>query len=165
MVGTSIIFFSCVCAVLEHAVNGGNEVYAGLAGLSISFALSVTQSLNWSVRMASDLEAHMISVERVKQYCRLPSEGSHHLPSDATLGNWPSMGEIKFSSAKLRYRPNLPLVLKGINITIPGRSKIGVAGRTGAGKVNTRFCTDNFNATGKLIYFLEHNYDSSFASG
>lgn len=134
MAGTLIIFSACLCVVLEHGSQGGNETFAGLAGLSISFALSVTQSLNWSVRMGSDLEAHMVSVERIKQYCKIPSEAPHILPNDQTLQNWPSKGEIVFSSARLRYRPNLPLVLKGLDIRIPPQSKVGVVGRTGAGK-------------------------------
>lgn len=50
LIGTLIIFSACLCAVLEHPRQAGNEAFAGLAGLSISFALSVTQSLNWSVR-------------------------------------------------------------------------------------------------------------------
>lgn len=135
IVGTLIIFSACLCTVLEHGSQGGNETFAGLAGLSISFALSVTQSLNWSVRMGSDLEAHMVSVERIKQYCRIPTEAPHNLPIDLTLENrWPSQGEIVFSSVKLRYRPDLPLVLKGLDIRIPPQSKVGVVGRTGAGK-------------------------------
>ena len=75
LVGTLIILFACLCAVLEHHSQGGNESFAGLAGLSISFALSVTQSLNWSVRMGSDLEANMVAVERIRQYSSITSEG------------------------------------------------------------------------------------------
>lgn len=135
MVGTLIICSSCLCAVLEHGRLGGNESFAGLAGLAISFALSVTQSLNWSVRMASELEANMVSVERVRQYCQLKNEAPHHNFSDKTLRyTWPSDGMILFSDAKLRYRDELPLVLKGLDIQIPGKSKVGVVGRTGAGK-------------------------------
>ena len=66
LAGTGIITFACLCVVLQHGARAGDETFAGAAGLSISFALSVTQSLNWSVRMASDLEAQMISVERVQ---------------------------------------------------------------------------------------------------
>lgn len=135
LVGTLIISSACLCAVLEHRVIGGNETFAGLAGLSISFALSATQSLNWSVRMSSDLEANMVSVERIRQYCKIASEAPHHIPSDSRLvSTWPSDGKIVFSSAELRYRPGLPLVLKGLDIEIPSMSKIGVVGRTGAGK-------------------------------
>lgn len=134
-VGTLIISSACLCAIIEHRMIGGNETFAGLAGLSISFALSVTQALNWSVRMSSDLEANMVSVERIRQYCKITSEAPHHLSSDNSLTyTWPSDGKIIFSAAKLRYRPGLPLVLKGLDIEIPPMSKIGVVGRTGAGK-------------------------------
>ena len=134
LVGTLIIFSACLCAVLEQPYRGGNESFVGIAGLAISFSLSVTQSLNWSVRMGSDLEAAMVSIERIKQYCKINGEAAHVLPTDRALTNWPSNGEIVFTSAKLRYRENLPLVLKGLDITIPKRSKVGVVGRTGAGK-------------------------------
>lgn len=74
-VGTFIIFLSAFMAVLEHGKYGGDETFAGAAGLSISFALSVTQSLNWSVRMSSDLEADMVSVERISQFIKIEPEG------------------------------------------------------------------------------------------
>lgn len=136
LVGTLIICSACLCAVIEHRSQGGSETFAGLAGLSISFALSVTQSLNWTVRMGSDLEANMVAVERIRQYCKITSEASHHLPSDKSLhSTWPSDGGITFSSAKLRYRDGLPLVLKGLDFKINPRSKVGVVGRTGAGKI------------------------------
>lgn len=113
----------------------GDETFARLAGLSISFSLSVTQSLNWAVRMASDFEANMVSVERIEQYCKLPSEAPRQCDTDTNLPpSWPFPGEIDFVQTKLRYRPGLPLVLRGLDIHIPTRSKVGVVGRTGAGK-------------------------------
>ena len=50
------------------AANASRETYAGIAGLAISLAMNITQSLNWSVRMASDMESQMVSVERVQTY-------------------------------------------------------------------------------------------------
>ena len=47
---------------------------------------------------------------------------------------WPSEGAVEFKDARLRYRPGLPLVLNGLNIRIPPRSKVGIVGRTGAGE-------------------------------
>ncbi|KAG7362244.1 multidrug ABC transporter permease/ATPase [Nitzschia inconspicua] len=135
LIGSAIIFFACGAAVWEkQAMLEGNEVFAGLAGLSISYALSVTQSLNWAVRTGSDFEANMVSVERVRQYTQLDQEAPHHKDTDTQLRDWPSRGTIEFRDSKLRYRPGLPLVLKGLNLTIPSQAKVGVVGRTGAGK-------------------------------
>jgi len=135
LIGTLIITFACLASILQHGSRGGDDNFAALAGLSISFALSVTQSLNWSVRMSSDFEANMVAVERIRQYCKTPSEAARHLPKDGTLGlYWPTKGTIEFKNAKMRYRPGLPLVLKGLDLTIPGGAKIGIVGRTGAGK-------------------------------
>eukprot|EP00559_Dactyliosolen_fragilissimus_P007142 CAMPEP_0184860246 /NCGR_PEP_ID=MMETSP0580-20130426/5172_1 /TAXON_ID=1118495 /ORGANISM="Dactyliosolen fragilissimus" /LENGTH=1483 /DNA_ID=CAMNT_0027357283 /DNA_START=38 /DNA_END=4489 /DNA_ORIENTATION=- len=132
LAGTLIILFACLCSVMhQHRT----ESFAGLAGLSISFALSVTQSLNWSVRMGSELEANMVAVERVQQYKRLQCEAPHYMESDLSLHRkWPKNGLIEFSSVWLRYRHNLPYVLKGLSLSIPSQSKVGVVGRTGAGK-------------------------------
>jgi len=126
---------SGLSATLEHIRSGADENFAGLAGLAISYALSVTQSLNWSVRMASDLEANFVAVERIKEYTEIESEAERHTETDDDVGHdWPTMGEIVFKGAALRYRPELPLVLKGLDIKIPAKSKVGVVGRTGAGK-------------------------------
>ena len=140
LAGTLIIFFACLSAVLQHLSQAGNEKFAGLAGLSISFALSVTQSLNWTVRMASDLEASFIAVERVNQYTNettgVPQEASRETTVDADAGSdWPRNGRIVFKGVSLRYRENLPRVLKTIDLVIPPGSKVGVVGRTGSGKV------------------------------
>jgi ATP-binding cassette, subfamily C (CFTR/MRP), member 1 len=133
LIGTLIITFACLCAVLEHTLYGPNEKFAGLAGLAISYALAVTQSLNWSVRMASDMDANMVAVERVQEYMKLDSEASRNTDLDDRIV-WPTRGEIEFRHVKLRYRPELPMILKGLTLRIPGGAKVGVVGRTGAGK-------------------------------
>ncbi|KAL7559536.1 hypothetical protein ACA910_011927 [Epithemia clementina (nom. ined.)] len=134
-IGTLIITFACLSAIFEHWRSGSDVAFAGLAGLAISYSLQVTQSLNWSARMASDMDANMVAVERIDEYTRLENEAARRTPLDAELkGHWPSQGTIVFKGAQLRYRPGLPLVLKGLDITIPGGSKVGVVGRTGAGK-------------------------------
>jgi ATP-binding cassette subfamily C (CFTR/MRP) protein 1 len=61
--GTMIVFVACFVSIMQHGARGGDELFAGLAGLSISFTLSITQALNWTVRMASDLEANMVAGE------------------------------------------------------------------------------------------------------
>lgn len=135
LVGTFIIGFACMTAVIQHVLYETNTNYAGLAGLSISYALSVTQSLAWTVRQASDLEANMVAVERVREYTKLETEGTRTNKTDDDLkAAWPTLGEIEFQNVQMRYRPELPLVLNGLNIRIPVGSKVGVVGRTGAGK-------------------------------
>jgi ATP-binding cassette, subfamily C (CFTR/MRP), member 1 len=133
IIGTVIIAFACCCSIFNHDTINGDEVLAGLYGLSISYALSVTGALNWSVRMASDCEALLVSVERIEEYCKLESEADRHTAEDqiAEEQGWPSEGQIDFVDAQLRYRPNLPLALKGLNIHIPASSRVGVVGRTG----------------------------------
>lgn len=77
----------------------------------------------------------MVSMERILQYCHLESEAPHESDKDRSLSpEWPEKGVIEFKEAKLRYRPGLPLVLKGLNLTIPSQSRVGIVGRTGAGK-------------------------------
>lgn len=130
-----IVMSACLVAVLGHNQFAGNEHFAGVAGLSISFALSITSTLNWTVRMASDVEGNFIAVERIQQYTRIMGEAPRLTSADEGLAmDWPVDGRIEFIDTKMRYRPGLPLVLKGLKINIPARSKVGVVGRTGAGK-------------------------------
>lgn len=138
---------TCLVAVLGHR-HGVDPSFAGLAGLAISFALSVTQSLNWTVRMASDVEANMVAVERIQQYFTIEGEAPRLMSEDDALPGWPSQGSIEFVGAKLRYRKGLPLVLKGLTLSIPAQAKVGVVGRTGkldyAFVQSLAFGADNF---------------------
>lgn len=68
----------------------------------------------------------MVSVERIEQYGKLKTEAPHKLPSDENVDpKWPQHGKVEFKGVKLRYRPGLPLVLKGLDLTIPEQSKVG----------------------------------------
>ena len=92
--------------------------------------VSLTQ---WAVRKTSDVENFMTSVERVMAYTNLDSEPGYkveRLPPE----HWPREGNITFKDVSLTYYPGGPQVLKKINLEIKGGAKIGVAGRTGAGK-------------------------------
>lgn len=109
------------------------SAFAGMAGLGVSLALSVTQSLNWTVRTASDLESQMVSVERVEEYSSMAQEAPHYTPLDPPT-YWPTKGVLEIKNVSMRYRPGLPLVLNNISLNIEAREKIGVVGRTGAGK-------------------------------
>ncbi|KAI5956694.1 YCF1 [Candida theae] len=107
---------------------------AGLVGLSVSYALQITQSLNWIVRMTVEVETNIVAVERCLEYSRLKSEAPEIIPDRRPPHAWPQDGEIKFEHYSTKYRPELDLVLKDINIDIKPKEKIGIVGRTGAGK-------------------------------
>ncbi|KAL7286834.1 hypothetical protein TKK_0018975 [Trichogramma kaykai] len=129
MVGNFIIFFAALFAVLDK-----QEMSSGLVGLSISYALQITQTLNWLVRMTSDVETNIVAVERIKEYGETPQEAPWNKPENDPDKDWPVQGSVEFHDFKVRYREGLDLVLSGLSFKVNGGEKIGIVGRTGAGK-------------------------------
>ncbi|CAN4093072.1 unnamed protein product [Withania somnifera] len=103
-------------------------------GLSQSYGLSLNSVLFWSIFISFFVENRMVSVERLKQFSCIPSEAEWRKTDFVPPPNWPSHGNVELENLQVRYRPNTPLVLKGITLTIRGGEKIGVVGRTGGGK-------------------------------
>uniref|UniRef100_A0A4W4G3P7 ATP-binding cassette, sub-family C (CFTR/MRP), member 2 n=1 Tax=Electrophorus electricus TaxID=8005 RepID=A0A4W4G3P7_ELEEL len=132
--GNLVVFFSALFAVLSR-----DTLDSGLVGLSISYALNVTQTLNWFVRMTSELETNIVAVERVSEYTEIPNEAAW-ITEKRPSADWPSMGRVRFEDYKVRYRPELDLVLHGITCDIESSEKIGIVGRTGAGKSSLTNC-------------------------
>ncbi|KAJ8673709.1 hypothetical protein QAD02_004971 [Eretmocerus hayati] len=129
MVGNLIIFFAALFAVLDR-----DSMNAGLVGLSISYALQITQTLNWLVRMTSDVETNIVAVERIKEYSETPQEAAWDIPDNDPPKEWPARGSVQFHDFKVRYREGLDLVLNGLSFSVNGGEKVGIVGRTGAGK-------------------------------
>ncbi|CAD6187548.1 unnamed protein product [Caenorhabditis auriculariae] len=129
-IGNCIVLFAALFAALTRFTTT-----SGVIGLSVSYALNITTVLNFAVRQITKLETNIVSVERVKEYSETPSEASWHAdeqrkpPSD-----WPTQGCIKLKNYSTRYRPGLSLVVKQLNAEIGPHEKIGIVGRTGAGK-------------------------------
>nr|XP_019066419.2 ABC transporter C family member 10-like [Solanum lycopersicum] len=107
---------------------------SGLTGMAFSYGLSLNAILVWCVQCQCTLENSIISVERLEQYMRIPSEESELVQTNHPLPGWPTCGKVEIRDLKVRYRPNAPLVLQGIRCTFEGGQKIGVVGRTGSGK-------------------------------
>ncbi|KAJ1896492.1 hypothetical protein LPJ66_003952 [Kickxella alabastrina] len=107
---------------------------AGLVGLSIMYALDVTSSLNWSVRNYTEIENSMIQLERVVEYARLPSEASVVIEDNCPAQSWPEQGMVEFKNYSTRYREGLDLVLRDLSFCVLPKQKVGIVGRTGAGK-------------------------------
>ena len=86
------------------------------------------------MKMKTDFRARLNSLERITEYVELPQEAPHRIPEKQPKPSWPESGRIQMRSVHFRYRPNLPLVLKDISVDIKGGMKVGIVGRTGAGK-------------------------------
>ncbi|XP_072320134.1 multidrug resistance-associated protein 1-like [Eucyclogobius newberryi] len=123
-----------VLASALFAVFGRNELSSGLVGLAISHSLQVTGVLSWIVRSWTDVENNIVSVERVKEYAHTPKEAPWRSDPGALSPVWPCSGSITFEDFGLQYRKGLDWALKDINFNIHEGEKIGIVGRTGAGK-------------------------------
>jgi len=106
---------------------------AAIAGLSISYALSITQTLNWAVRQTSEIETNIVSVERITEYSQVKQEAAYK-SENIVDDKWPSKGNVTFKNYSTRYREGLDLVIKNINVEFKAGEKVGIVGRTGAGK-------------------------------
>ncbi|KAK9143916.1 hypothetical protein Syun_013316 [Stephania yunnanensis] len=107
---------------------------AGFIGMAFSYGLSLNVSLVFSIQNQCTIANYIISVERLNQYMHIPSEALEVVEENRPLPHWPSVGRVEIHDLKIRYRPDTPLVLKGINCVFEGGHKIGIVGRTGSGK-------------------------------
>jgi len=128
-VGNLVVLFAALFAVISR-----ESLDPGLVGLSISYALNITQTLNWFMRMTSEVETNIVSVERIIDYSKTPQEASWEVGKVTPPKEWPTNGHIVFDDYQVRYREGLDLVLKGISCEVKGGEKVGIVGRTGAGK-------------------------------
>jgi ABC-type multidrug transport system fused ATPase/permease subunit len=112
------------------------------AGLILTYMLQVIGMVQFMIKQLAEVENSMNSTERIYHYgTGLPQEadvvGGQEVKS---LPAWPESGEIKFNDVQMRYRDGLPLTLKGLDLQVRGGERIGVVGRTGAGKSSIMSC-------------------------
>ncbi|KAF4025940.1 hypothetical protein G4228_017948 [Cervus hanglu yarkandensis] len=132
--GNLMVFFTAVLTVLA-----GNSIDSAIVGLSISYALNITQTLNFWVRKACEIEANAVSIERVCEYENMDKEAPW-ITSKRPPSQWPNKGIVEFVDYRARYRDDLGLALQDITFQTRGEEKIGIVGRTGAGKSTLSNC-------------------------
>ena len=129
VVGILLVFTTGILVVTSRF-----NVDPSIAGLVLSYILTIVQMIQFTVRQLAEVENNMNSTERIYHY-------GTHLEEEAPLHTdvqvrptWPEHGEIIFDNVEMRYRAGLPLVLKGLSMHVRAGERIGVVGRTGAGK-------------------------------
>lgn len=144
--GSFIILFAALFAVFAR-----ESLTPAVVGLSLSYALQTTMIVNFLVRMTADTETNVVSVERIEEYADSKTEASWMLGEIVSFDSiitsrrvlylfmfqdksWPPTGKIEFEDYAARYRDGLDLVVKGISFVVEGGEKVGIVGRTGAGK-------------------------------
>ncbi|CAL5025388.1 unnamed protein product [Urochloa decumbens] len=132
--GGIMIWFTATFAVMQNQRAENQKAFASTMGLLLTYTLNITNLLTAVLRLASLAENSLNAVERVGTYIELPSEAPPVIEDHRPPPGWPSSGVIKFEDVVLRYRPELPPVLHGISFIINGSEKVGIVGRTGAGK-------------------------------
>ncbi|KAK4482367.1 hypothetical protein RD792_009520 [Penstemon davidsonii] len=105
-----------------------------MAGLAVTYGLNLNARLSRWILSFCKLENKIISIERIHQYCHIPSEAPALIEDSHPPSSWPQNGTINLTDLKVRYKESLPIVLHGVTCTFPGGKKIGIVGRTGSGK-------------------------------
>ncbi|RDL35361.1 ABC transporter transmembrane region [Venustampulla echinocandica] len=129
VIGDLVAFFAGAFVVFNIG-----KIDAGSAGLSLSYALSFTENVLWLVRLYSMNEQNMNSVERIKEYLEVEQEAAPIIEKTRPAANWPSEGSVEFVNYTTRYRADLDPVLRDVSFKINPLEKVGIVGRTGAGK-------------------------------
>ena len=128
VIGNLLVFVTGILVVTSRF-----NVSPSIAGLVLSYILAIVQMIQFTVRQLAEVENGMNATERLHYYgTELEEEAPLHTVE--IRKSWPESGEIIFDNVQMRYRENLPLVLSGLSMHVKGGERIGVVGRTGAGK-------------------------------
>ncbi|KAL7945402.1 hypothetical protein V8C42DRAFT_323034 [Trichoderma barbatum] len=129
LLGNFVSFFAGVFIIFNLG-----KIDAGAAGISLSYAMNFTENVLWLVRQYGMNEQNMNSMERVKEYLDVEQEAELIIEDSRPPKNWPAEGGVEFVKYSTRYRAELDPVLRGISLKINPKEKVGIVGRTGAGK-------------------------------
>lgn len=129
LAGALVTFFAGASILLAVG-----KIDSGLAGVSLTYAILFSENVLWAVRLYAVNEMNMNSVERIQEYLDLEQEPAPIVEDNRPPVDWPSKGEIEVSNLSLKYAPELPDVIKDVSFHVKPQSKVGIVGRTGAGK-------------------------------
>lgn len=121
------VFAIVVAGVIVSVKN----IDAALAGFALGFALQYTTAVVWTLRQYANMELNMNSTERIVDYSRIATEDQSGNEAPAA---WPTEGRLEVDNIVAGYAADLPPVLKGLTFTVEKNQRVGVVGRTGAGK-------------------------------
>lgn len=127
IVGSFVVLAASLFAVIART-----DIEEATVGLSITYALQISSLMSFFVRMTTEVETNIVAVERVEEYSERPQEAEWKTVKMDPA--WPKAGVVEFKNFQVRYREGLDLVLRGINFLAKSQEKIGIVGRTGAGK-------------------------------
>ena len=141
LIGSLLVLACCLLAVLDETME------SSIAGLIVSNSFQILLFFSIMSRFMGEVHDNMTAVEKARKMAELEEEMEPRQPIDV-LKSWPSKGEIIFDDVVMSYLPGKPPVLKGVSFSIRPGEKIGVVGRTGAGKCE---CQDSFVSFGHLL--------------
>lgn len=128
MIGNCLVFVTGILVVTNRF-----SINPSVGGLVLSYILTIVQMIQFTVRQLAEVENNMNSTERIHYYATSLDEEAPLRLKDVRE-SWPEKGEIEFDQVKMRYRAGLPLVLQGFHLHVAAGERIGIVGRTGAGK-------------------------------
>ncbi|KAL2644293.1 hypothetical protein R1flu_011880 [Riccia fluitans] len=155
--GTRLDFTAAICVATTAllAVLLRNVISPGLVGVVLLESLQLTGFFQYGVRLVADTENIFTSVERIQTYGNLPTEAKSDSPPGLITEQWPEKGEIEFIKYTMAYRVDLPAVLNGLTFKVFPEEKIGILGRTGAGKSSLAAAlfrmVENANCSGSIL--------------
>lgn len=124
------VTIAMICTVAFLSVGLRGTVAPELIGLALLYTSSVSGMFQFTTRQLAEVEARFTSVERINNYIEdVPQEASAVLPKTDPPDEWPQHGKIELRELEVRYRPELPLVLDRISLSIEGCSRVGIAGK------------------------------------
>uniref|UniRef100_A0A8C7WMU6 ATP-binding cassette, sub-family C (CFTR/MRP), member 8 n=1 Tax=Oryzias sinensis TaxID=183150 RepID=A0A8C7WMU6_9TELE len=131
-IGACVVLVAAVASISSSLYN---QLSPGLVGLGLTYALMVSNYMNWMVRNLADMEVQLGAVKRINGLLRTEAENYEGLLTVSQVPDgWPRHGEIKIQNLSVRYDASLKPVLKNVNVHVSPGQKVGICGRTGSGK-------------------------------